>query len=127
MSRKEKRFVIGEHSSEENPERIHWDFMLESQDGPTLATYRLDKHPRELMDGCCKAEKIFDHPVKFLTYHGPVNKGKGRFQIAERGTYTIIGQEDNRIELNLKGQILQGRFTLEHIEGDKWNFYRDVR
>jgi len=32
------------------------------------------------------------------------------------------GQELNRIELRLNGKILQGKFILIHIEGDKWQF-----
>lgn len=117
MSRQNKKFVIQEHSS--GPD-VHWDFMLEL--GNILQTYRLDKAPQQLVQSPADAVKIFDHPLKFLTYQGPVNKGQGSVRIIETGTYKIVHQAHNRIELNLNGKILKGKFTLFHIEGDNWQF-----
>jgi len=121
MSQENRRFVIQEHSTEHRAERIHWDFMLESENG-SLQTYRLDKAPQELATFPANAVKIFDHPLRFLTYHGPVNKGQGKVRITESGTYKIIRQDNDRLELNLHGRILKGKFTLTHIEGDSWRF-----
>jgi hypothetical protein len=94
--------------------------MLES--GGILQTYRLDKAPSEALHLAVNATKIFDHPLKFLTYQGPVNKGRGNVRIAESGTYKVVHQAHNRIELDLNGKILKGKFTLTHIEGDNWQF-----
>ena len=91
--------------------------MLES--GNCLQTWRLDKNPQEI-DSPSEAVKIFDHPLKFLTYEGPVNKGKGRVQIADAGTYEVMHENDERIELDLHGQILKGKFALTHIKDDRW-------
>jgi hypothetical protein len=117
MSQEDKRFVIQEHTIDSD---VHWDFMLES--GGILQTYRLDKAPSEALHLAGNATKIFDHPLKFLTYQGPVNKGRGNVRIAESGSYKIVHQAHNRIELNLSGKILKGKFTLTHIEGDNWQF-----
>jgi DNA ligase D-like protein (predicted 3'-phosphoesterase) len=117
MTSENKKFVIQEHSSGQN---IHWDFML--QIGDVLQTYRLDKSPQELANISANAIKIFDHPLKFLTYEGPVNKGRGRVSIADSGTYRILNQSDDCIELDLKGKILKGSFTLSRVEGDNWQF-----
>ena len=117
MSRQNKNFVIQEHSS--GPD-VHWDFMLEL--GGILQTYRLDKAPSEALHLAVNATKIFDHPLKFLTYQGPVNKGQGSVRIIETGTYKMVHQAHNRIELNLSGKILKGKFTLSYIEGDNWQF-----
>jgi hypothetical protein len=117
MTYENKKFVIQEHSS--GPD-IHWDFML--QIGDSLLTYRLDKSPQELAQSLANAVKIFDHPLKFLTYQGPVNNGRGSVRIADSGTYEILNQSDNCLELNLNGNILKGNFTLSHIEGDNWQF-----
>jgi hypothetical protein len=117
MNQKNKKFVIQEHSTAQN---VHWDFMLESAD--SLQTYRLDKAPLQLIQNPAKAVKIFDHPLKFLTYQGPVNKGQGSVRIIETGTYEMVHQAHNRIEMNLNGKILKGNFTLSHIEGDNWQF-----
>ncbi len=120
MSEEDKRFVIQKHTQGKN---IHWDFML--QLGETLQTYRLDKAPEEVLHQTASAVRILNHPLKFLTYQGPVNKGKGNVQLTEAGTYQIIHQKHNRIELNLNGQILKGKFTLTHIKNDDWQFTRD--
>jgi len=121
MSQEDKRFVIQEHTIDSD---VHWDFMLEL--GGILQTYRLDKAPSEALHLAVNATKIFDHPLKFLTYQGPVNKGQGSVCIIETGTYKMVHQAHNRIELNLSGKILKGKFTLTHIEGDNWQFAPDT-
>jgi hypothetical protein len=121
MTYENKKFVIQEHSSGSD---VHWDFMLETAD--SLQTYRLDKAPQQLIQNPANATKIFDHPLKFLTYQGPVNKGRGNVRIADSGSYEITQQAHNRIELALNGKILKGKFTLFHIEGDNWQFAPDA-
>jgi len=111
------KFVIQKHTSGNN---VHWDLMLES--GDCLQTWRLDENPNEIVNRSVGAVKIFDHPLKFLTYEGPVNEGKGRVRITDAGTYQTIRQGSETIELVLNGQILKGKFTLTHIEEDKWRF-----
>lgn len=115
MIQKDKRFVIQKHTRGDD---VHWDLMLEI--GDTLQTYRLDKAPNKVLHHAVNATKIFDHPLKFLTYQGPVNKGQGNVCITESGTCQIIQAECDRIELVLSGKILKGKFILTHIEGDKW-------
>jgi len=117
MNQKDKRFVIQEHMTGGD---VHWDLMLEL--GDTLQTYRLDNAPSEVLHHAVNATKIFDHPLKFLTYGGSVNKGRGSVRIIEAGTYQLIHQEHNRIELSLSGQILEGNFRLTHIKDDNWRF-----
>jgi len=120
MNQKNKRFVVQQHTKGRD---VHWDFMLES--GNTLQTYRLDKAPNEVLHHPTNAIKIFDHPLKFLTYEGPVNRGKGNVCIIEAGIYQIKHREHNRIELTLSGKILKGKFFLTHTEGNKWQFTAD--
>ena len=73
-----KKFVIQEHTTADS---AHWDLMLES--GDILQTWRLSKNPDEIVNQSAEAVKIFDHPLKFLTYEGPVNKGKGHARPAK--------------------------------------------
>ena len=115
MTNENKNFVIQQHSSTSD---VHWDFML--QIGDSLRTYRLDKPPQELGQTPANAVKIFDHPQKFLTYEGPVNKGRGNVKIADSGTYEILRQSEDRLEINLNGKILKGNFTLSRIESDNF-------
>ncbi len=121
MSEEYKRFVIQKHTQGKN---IHWDFMLES--GEALQTYRLDKAPEEVLHQTAGAVKIFDHPLKFLTYQGPVNKGRGNVQLTEAGTYQIIHQKHSRIGLHLNGQILKGKFALTLIKDNDWQFNKSI-
>jgi len=123
MSRKNKRFVIQEHMAGIQHRRIHWDFMLES--GSILQTYRLDKSAGEILHSPANAVRIFNHPLKFLTYQGPVSKGRGNVHIVEAGTYQTIRRVQNKLELNLSGQILKGNFTLTRISDDNWRFAKD--
>ncbi len=121
MKQEDKSFVIQQHTADSG---VHWDFMLES--AGSLRTYRLDKPPQQLVHSLASAVKIFDHPLKFLTYEGPVNEGHGTVRLAESGTYKITSQENDRIEMTLTGKILNGSFTLTHIEDDNWQFCPDT-
>ncbi|MHC4265692.1 MAG: DNA polymerase ligase N-terminal domain-containing protein [Planctomycetota bacterium] len=114
-------FVIQEHTENDN---VHWDLML--QRGSVLQTYRLDKTPEEIIHNSANAAKIFDHPFRFLTYEGPVNQGKGSVHIIESGTYKIISKSHDLIKLDLKGEILNGEFSLRHLKDDAWLFARNV-
>jgi len=120
MSQKDKRFVIQEHTESKD---IHWDLMLET--GGTLQTYRLEKPPEKVLREPVNAVKIFDHPLKFLTYEGPVNEGRGSVRIIEASTYEITHQERKQIELSLSGKILKGNFMLTHIKEDNWRFAKN--
>ena len=120
MSQEDMRFVIQKHTSGSD---VHWDFMLESEG--TLQTYRLEKAPEKVLRQAINAVKIFDHPLKFLTYQGPVNKGRGNVRINESGTYQIRHQERNHIELSLSGRILKGKFTLTLVKDDNWRFTKN--
>lgn len=119
MGQTEKRFVIAEHTSDED---IHWDFMLES--GKVLQTYRIDNAPKDMLKKETNGERIFDHQLKFLIYQGSVNNGNGSVTIADSGTYRMILQNQGQIELSLKGQILKGDCALTRIKDEKWHFSR---
>jgi hypothetical protein len=114
------KFVIQKHTRGGD---VHWDLMLEA--GETLETYRLSLPPEKLKQEKCSAEKIFEHPLRFLTYEGPVNKGEGNVEIAESGTYKLLQQRQDRIEIELNGEILRGRFELKHIREEEFLFRPD--
>ena len=120
MSQVPKKFVVQQHTTADS---VHWDLMLES--GDRLQTWRLRINPNEIINKPTEAVKIFDHTLKFLTYEGPVNEGKGRVQIADVGTYEITRQTDDQIEINLTGRILKGKFTMTCIKDDKCQFSKN--
>jgi hypothetical protein len=115
MRSAEKKFVIGRHTSGGD---VHWDLMFES--GNVLKTWRLNIPPENIGDEPSNAEKIFDHDLKFLTYQGPVQKGRGEFCIADEGTVEIIEENPKHIRLRFNGRILIGEFNLDHIENNMW-------
>lgn len=115
-----RKFVIQKHAK---AGEIHWDLMLESED--VLETYRLNLPPEKLTQQNCSAVRIFGHPLKFLTYEGSVNKGSGRIQIADTGTYQLLNDNEFCRQFQLDGQILTGKFTLTHIKDNIWEFERD--
>ena len=110
------RFVIQRHTRD--GERPHWDLMLES--GGILETYRLTDPPEKWGKKAIEAVKIFDHPLKFLSYEGSVNKGKGRVEIADCGTYCLIEKEETQQQLLFAGKLLRGKFRLCLIRDDRW-------
>ncbi len=115
MTYKKKRFVVQEHTTADG---VHWDLMLEINNA--LKTYRLDKPPGKITNEPANAEQIFDHPLKFLTYEGLVNQGKGNVRLIESGTYTVNIRNPKRIVLEFNGSVLIGDFILTEIDGSMW-------
>jgi bifunctional non-homologous end joining protein LigD len=108
------RFVIQEHTRGGD---THWDLMLES--GDCLKTWRLPVPPEKITAAPVEAIKILDHPLKFLAYQGPVNKGQGTVKIADKGVCTFE-QTPDKIDLHLTGGQLKGHFRLRKLKGDDW-------
>ena len=111
------KFVIQKHTKADD---THWDLMLQA--GSVLQTWRLDCPPKKLQGQTITAIKIFDHPLKFLTYEGSVNDGKGQVEIVDSGTYKLLAKNPEFKELKFKGKILKGIFTLVRFENDEWDF-----
>ena len=110
-----KRFVIQEHRLGDD---VHWDLMLEGAD--VLLTWRLNIPPAQITAHSAEAVRISDHPLRFLTYQGPVQNGAGRVRIADTGTYHSANETADRIELNLAGRVLNGPFVLERAGKAGW-------
>ena len=111
------RFVVQEHTTVEG---VHWDLMLE-QEG-VLATFRLEEEPAKALTHEVRAVKIFDHPLRFLTYEGPVQKGTGRVRIVDSGVYRSHEHREDSWLLELDGPILQGNFVLVRQDDAEWQF-----
>jgi len=111
-----KQFVIQEHTTAEG---IHWDLMLEQ--GDVLTTFRLEEMPSAIRDHSIRAEKIFDHPIRFLTYEGPVQQGTGHVRIVDRGTCHFSDRGGAATVLELNGDVLHGNLTLTRAPEAIWN------
>ena len=113
-------FVIHIHSGH-GP--THYDLMLER--GEALATWRLSESPTGLGPGdSLPAERLADHRAEYLTYEGPVSRGRGRVNRLDRGPFDLIEAGENRWEFELSGVQMHGRFVLERAEGGLWRFCR---
>lgn len=108
------QFVVAEHTA---AGRVHWDLMLEHEG--VLWTWRLDIHPA-VIHGPASAKRIFDHPLKFLTYEGPVQNGTGSVSITDKGGLRFQQLEPETITVELDGNILKGCFTLEQTDAPQW-------
>ncbi len=116
-SKEPRRFVIQRHERQGEP--VHWDLMLES--GRALETYRVGVPPEELSKGPVEMVRILDHPLKFLSYQGSVNKGKGSVEIADSGVYRILARDEEQQMLEFAGDILKGKFVLSLAnENKRW-------
>ncbi len=115
------RFVIHRHQT---PDGVHWDFMM--QEGHRLLTWRLPLGPEHITNQAIETEMIFDHPLRFLTYEGPVQNQTGNVQIVDRGTYTLVKRDGNHFLMELAGTILTGRFHIIHHSLNDWIFQRVI-
>jgi len=111
----ESAFVIQIHSGH-GP--THYDLMLEA--GQALATWRLDRPPTELSVGQeVRAEKLPDHRRAYLTYEGPVSRGRGEVRVLDRGAYDAAEASDERWMVTLRGRRVRGCFEIAHCQ-DGW-------
>jgi len=108
-------FVIQEHA---RPEGVHWDLMLQFQD--VLRTWRFSVPPQQIQNEPVPAEKIADHPLRFLSYEGPVQNNTGSVKIADRGNFTLSEQTESGISFEVTGQILKGKFQLQFQQNNLW-------
>ena len=111
---KKKQFVIQEHTT---PEAVHWDLMLEMDD--CLWTWRLNIPPAKIVNEPISAERIHDHPLRFLTYEGPVQNGTGHVKIADQGLYQITEQTEFSLAALFEGHIFSGTFGLCRLDEKK--------
>ena len=92
--------------------------MLEQ--GEVLATFRLEAPPQAALNRAVGAVKIFDHPLRFLTYEGPVQKGTGQVRIVDRGVCDVSDEGQDNVVLDLEGEVLRGGFLLIRSQGTSW-------
>lgn len=114
------RYVIQEHQASDG---VHWDLMLQRDD--CLWTWRMDRPPVKIGDAPLPLEKIADHPLRFLTYEGPVQNGTGSVRIADHGTIELTEQTPDLLTVAFDGQHLKGRFNLRKTDtAQHWTLSR---
>ena len=112
-------FVIQEHRQ---PEEVHWDLMIQRED--VLWTWRMACPPEAIADPPLPLERIADHPVRFLTYEGPVQQNTASVRIADRGTVEILDPTEAALKIVFQGQVLKGPFLLSQQSGGRYRLCR---
>lgn len=119
MASPDSEFVIQQHTT---PKGIHWDLMLQRED--VLWTWRMTVSPEHINTACLPIERIADHPLRFLSYEGPVQNNTGRVQIADKGIFRFVSEQAEELRVDLKGKVLQGQFLLTRQAGNLWMLAR---
>lgn len=117
-------FVVQEHHAS----RLHYDFRLES--GGVLKSWAVPKEPT--LDPAVKrlAARVEDHPLPYAKFTGDIPAGQygaGHVEIWDEGTYENLNADDGanldesigkgRVEIELHGRKLKGRFILIRTRG----------
>ena len=129
------RFVLLRHHCPADSEILsHWDFMLERE--KFLWTWQLQELPKlwwialggvtsnfaEQATGAICAIRLMDHRLAYLDYEGPISRNRGTVTRCDEGTYSMVSQTKERLEIQLAGNQLQSRVVLEPDTShkDRW-------
>jgi bifunctional non-homologous end joining protein LigD len=114
-------FVVQKHAAR----RLHYDLRIE-MDG-VLKSWAVPKGPSVHAEEKRLAVHVEDHPIEYADFEGviaPGNYGAGAVIVWDRGWYRSVKPEDpleqlrrGRLELELFGYKLRGRWTLARMSG----------
>ena len=119
------RFVVQQHSAR----RMHWDFRLEI-DG-VLKSWAVPRGPSVDPKEKRLAVQTEDHPIEYADFEGIIpagNYGAGAVIVWDRGIYALLDDVSaadalgrGKLDLDLRGFKLHGRWALVRIKGGKGN------
>jgi hypothetical protein len=109
-------FVVLAHTGY-GPE--HWDLMLRR--GWSLATWQLAQSPLGLEPGQkLPAKKLANHRLAYLTYEGPVSRGRGQVARHDEGAYELLSRGAEGWCVRLAGKCMRGVYSLTFVPGEDW-------
>lgn len=123
---RERRFVVQKHAAR----RTHFDLRLEV--GGTLRSWAVPKGPSADPETKRLAVQVEDHPLDYLHFEGVIPKGEygaGSVIVWDQGRYRPLGLEsetdqrielaleDGKLEFELLGERLRGRWALVRMKG----------
>jgi hypothetical protein len=100
-----RRFVLLRHDYP----FLHWDFLLEGEPTAPCRTWRFAAIP--VLGETIAAERLPDHRAHYLDYEGPVSGNRGTVWREQAGTYEILNESPERLELELRNA--SGRWLLD--------------
>jgi bifunctional non-homologous end joining protein LigD len=126
-------FVVQQHAAR----RLHYDFRLE-MDG-VLKSWAVPKGPSVRPEVKRLAVHVEDHPLEYADFEGVIpkdNYGAGAVIVWDHGRYRsakpehpLTQLERGRVEVELRGHKLRGRWTLARMSGKakEWLLIRKAR
>ena len=118
-----RRFVVQQHAAR----RLHYDLRLEI-DG-VLASWAVPKGPSLEPKERRLAVRTEDHPLEYEGFEGVIpagSYGAGAMIVWDAGTYRTLdgktpaeGLAAGKLDLELAGQKLRGRFALVRTRGER--------
>lgn len=118
-------FVIHEHFASHH----HWDLRLQIRG--VLKSWAIPKKPPRSRNLKRLAIQVEDHPLSYADFEGEIPKGSygaGKVKIWDKGKLKILKLSSNKIEFELHGKKLSGKYVLirtKYGDGKKsWLFFR---
>ncbi|RMH56604.1 MAG: hypothetical protein D6679_08625 [Candidatus Hydrogenedentota bacterium] len=106
FSGKHGRFTVSRHLKKHSS---HFDLFLETSRKGKLRAFRLERWPPEPSD---IARISFPHRRIYLTYSGPLSRGRGTVTVVERGRFLL---QHGRISLKFGRRVVCGILRGEEI------------
>lgn len=115
---KKLKFVIHDHHASKH----HYDLRLQKPGSEKMWSFAIPKHKMPHGNDKFLAVKVEDHPLLYAKFEGQIKDGygKGKVKIYDDGEYRIIEKDSNKIEFQLMGNKVNGKFTLIKTGEDKW-------
>jgi bifunctional non-homologous end joining protein LigD len=115
-------FVIQKHAAS----RLHYDFRLELNG--VLLSWAVPKGPSLDPNDKRLAMHVEDHPIEYGDFEGvipPKQYGAGTVMLWDRGTWIpkedpVAGYKRGKLKFELRGEKLQGGWTLVRSHGSKY-------
>lgn len=83
----------------------HFDLMLQQCD--QLRTWAIPQLP--LSDRAVQGLQLPPHRLKYLHFEGDISGNRGSVRRIDRGEYTMIVEQTDRLEIAIDGQVLSGK------------------